>query len=182
MLRCSLTAEGRKPPSDLVREARRTLLREAQALGAHGEIAKAVGAYNSLKVAMECSRIYSAQGAEDQAALTLLDSACHHFEEQCVAAFDDLESWAIVEASGADMAKAQGGRRGGGVKTLLVVLSTVAARSSPSSLQETASDMTNSLGNILTIVGACSWTYVSAFLRTIHLAMGDFSSIDKAPN
>lgn len=167
-LQCLFMDESRRPPSDHVRAARRVILMECKVAGPDGELAKAAIAYNSLKSAMSASRTHSAQGLEDVAALNVFEGAATRFESDFQLCFDDLAGWAVL-SDGVTL-----GERMSHItrlKGMLVALSSVSERLSPAALQDNIACFIDTVGNLVSILGASVWTMFDFFAKHVFVAL-----------
>lgn len=182
---CALHDEKMRPPASLVRHARKVINDAIRAEGAFAELAKATLAYDVLRVVLEASRAHSVAGIEDQAATTVFDQASEQFEGLLEVAFStSLGEWADPPASDAATASSfsLSSRRQElvALRGIMVTIQGAIQRWSPAALQEHLTEVADTLGNILDVIGASSWTLCACFapeLRTPLQAFGISSEV-----
>lgn len=103
LFQCCFAEDRERPPTGVVREARRLVFSLAQNGGPGSELGKAMLAYPCGQCLMSVSADYSASGIEDSAAEKLLESIIEVFEESFESAFTDAELWAQTSADGSQI-------------------------------------------------------------------------------
>lgn len=100
IFKCSVKNDRDRPPSVVIRAARRVILENLKGEGPVSELCKAVMAYATPKTAMEVAKDRSASGLSDEAANTSFSAALGRFEDFFAPAMDDLGCWVMGGAAG----------------------------------------------------------------------------------
>lgn len=160
---CAHRDEKQRPLASPVRASRKVVNDAGRDEGGHAAVAKSTMAYDAMKVAMQASRVHSVAGIEDQAATALFNQVFGQFETLFEVVFaTGLSEWADPLSS--DKAAASSFSLRGRTNELvelrgmMVAMHDAIKRWSSAALQEHMEEVADTLGNMLGVLGAASWT------------------------